>query len=335
VKKSDVIQKILGDKYWQLPLHASGKAFAPTNIALCKYWGKRDQELNLPMTSSLSISLGDKGATAEIKLHDAAYDVIFLNGEIVNADLSFAKRLITFLNLFRVNETPSFFIDIQTNIPIAAGLASSAAGFASIVMALNDLYGWVLSLQELSILARLGSGSASRSLWQGFVEWHVGEKTDGMDSFAESIADVWPGLCVGLMIVSDREKKISSREAMQRTVSTSPLYAEWPAKVAEDLVLLKEAINSKNFLQLGLVAESNARRMHETMLGAEPPVNYFLPETLEVMRDIWELQKAGLEIFFTQDAGPNIKLLFLKKDLNAVLENFPQAEILQPFIRSV
>ena len=331
MKKADVISTILAERKDLLPRHLSSKAYAPSNIALCKYWGKRDQELNLPVTSSFSISLGSKGATTELSVNSNAHDAAFLNGQPIDWGSSFGKRLLAFLDLFRIKPDLHFTVNIKTNIPIGAGLASSACGFASLIKAFNLLFGWELKNHELSILARLGSGSASRSLWHGFVEWHAGIKTDGMDSYGEAIFDEWSELRLGLLILNEREKPVSSREAMQRTVTTSPLYSAWPAKVNHDLSALKQAINLKDFLLLGKTAESNAMTMHATMLSAWPTVCYFLPETITAMNKIWKLRHEGLMVFFTQDAGPNLKLIFLEKDSETVQANFPDMEVVDPF----
>lgn len=331
MKKSDVVKKLLGDRLYQAPKNNSAHAFAPTNIALCKYWGKRDQELNLPMTSSLSISLGAKGATIDLEIAKNSQDVIILNKQNIDLLSSFGKRLIDFLNLFRQQAEPHFQMQIQSNIPIAAGLASSACGFASVAQALNQIYGWELSPSELSILARLGSGSACRSIWQGFVEWRTGIENEGMDSHGFPIQEVWPELCIGLWIVSEKEKGLSSREAMQRTVTTSSLYSAWPAKVKQDLSLLKQAISEQDFHLLGKTAESNALTMHATMLSAWPSITYCLPETLAAMKKIWQLRQEGLPIYFTQDAGPNLKLLFLQQNADFIQSQFTSLEIVQPF----
>jgi diphosphomevalonate decarboxylase len=170
------------------------------------------------VTSSLSIALAEYGATVKFEIIEAALDEVTLNGNPVDPASSFMQRLVKFLNLFRARRPQSFRITIQSTVPIAAGLASSACGFASIVKALNQLYGWDLSLIQQSILARLGSGSACRSLWDGFVEWHKGERTDGMDSYAEPLNANWPELRLGLLLIDRKEKAISSREAMQRHV---------------------------------------------------------------------------------------------------------------------
>lgn len=335
MKKADVIKSILGDRYGKPPAHTSGKAFSPTNIALVKYWGKRNSELNLPVTSSLSISLANKGAETLIEASSEAQDTILLNAQPVESSAPFARRLIEFLNLFRANQKINFNITIQANIPVAAGLASSACGFAALVQALNKLYRWNLTPTELSILARLGSGSACRSIWDGFVEWQMGLRDDGMDSHGALINETWHEFCIGLLIMQDKEKTVSSREAMQRTVMTSSLYSGWSAKVQQDLLLVKSAIHSKDFDLLGKTAESNAMTMHALMLSAWPPITYALPETLTAMQTIWKLRQQGLALYFTQDAGPNLKLLFLTKDLTSVQEQFPSIEIIKPFIRSV
>ena len=332
MKKSDAVHAILGKRYGRKPMHTSASAYAPSNIALCKYWGKRDAMLNLPVTSSLSISLGNKGALTELTLSDEGADSVILNELPINWISPFGKRLLEYLNLFREGSDLHINIKIQTNIPIAAGLASSACGFASMIRALNQLFGWNLDERELSLLARLGSGSASRSIWQGFVEWHAGEREDGMDCYAEPLEEVWPELCVGLLVLTAGEKMIGSRDAMQRTVLTSPLYSAWPDKVKTDLPQLKEAIHSNDFELLGRTAESNALTMHATMMSSWPPICYFLPETIEAMQQIWQLRREGLPLYFTQDAGPNLKLLFLEKDKEIVQEYFPAVEVLQPFL---
>ena len=331
MKKTDAIKLVLGDRYLASPLNPAGQAYAPTNIALVKYWGKRDTELNLPVTSSLSISLADKGAITTLTQNNKSSDTILLNNNPVEASTTFSQRLIHFLNLFRHTEPHYFDINIQTNIPIAAGLASSACGFSALTMALNNCYGWNLTQTELSILSRLGSGSASRSIWNGFVEWHMGSRDDGMDSHGKWIETHWPEFRVGLIIMQETEKSLSSREAMQRTILTSPLYSNWSSKVQQDLAQVKSAIANKDFELLGKTSESNAMTMHALMLSAWPPINYALPETTKIMQKIWQLRQQGINLYFTQDAGPNLKLLFLEKDQELIKNYFPNVDVVVPF----
>jgi len=319
--KQDVVDKILAGHTEQLASEA--EAFAPSNIALCKYWGKRDVELNLPVTSSLSISLGDLGSRCRLSFCDER-DQVILNGEELAHNSTFVVRLGQYLDLFRKDNSHHYHVETTNTIPTAAGFASSASGFASIVMALNKLHGWNLPDKKLSILARLGSGSASRSLWQGFVEWHVGKDKHGMDSFAAPLkAANWPELKIGLLILEAGEKEIGSRAAMHRTVETSSLYKSWPGKVANDMTKLKKAIVTKDFDLLGATAESNALAMHATMMAAQPPILYWLPQSVSTMKKVWQCRHEGLPLYFTMDAGPNIKLLFLEKDKGKVLGKFP------------
>lgn len=312
-----------------------GLGYAPTNIALCKYWGKRDTELNLPVTPSLSVSLPDKGAFTTLQFIDRVQDTVTLNGEVLPWESPFVKRVVQYLDLFRQRQAWRVSIDIKMNLPVAAGLASSACGFASLVSAMNDLMNWNLTTRQLSILARLGSGSAARSLWSGFVEWHEGMQPDGMDSFAEPLTTEWSGLCIGILNISAAEKPVSSREAMLRTVNSSALYQSWPNKVTHDLILLKQAIKTQNFALLGGTAESNALAMHATMMSAWPPIVYSLPETLACMMQVWQARQEGLALYFTQDAGPNLKLIFMESDLPQVQGLFPEVEVISLFPKEV
>lgn len=331
IKKLDVVKRILGERLGEQPAKPEGSAFAPANIALCKYWGKRDEELNLPITPSLSVSLGHLGTTTRARTCEGPSDQITLNGERVDPRAKFAKSLSAYLDLFR--PTPDFCLRVETKntIPTAAGMASSASGFAALALALNDLFGWRLSIKELSILARLGSGSACRSVLTGFVEWVAGATADGMDSHAKQVAGTWRSLRLGVLKLSEAEKEVSSRDAMRCTRMTSALYESWPAKVEHDLALIKDAIAGQDFDLLGRTAESNALAMHATGLAAWPPVLFWLPESVATMRTIWRLRADGLPLYFTMDAGPNVKLLFDEKHTAGTQRAFPNIEIVKPF----
>lgn len=331
INAADIINTLLKGKSTHNSLE-SAAAFAPTNIALVKYWGKRDSALNLPITGSLSITLPSLGATTKIYL--AEQDSVSLNGVEQVADSAFAKRLSAYLDNFRFEQNFHYRVETQLNIPVAAGLASSAAGFAALVKALDQLFAWELTEAELSVLARLGSGSACRSLWNGFVEWQVGEQENGLDSHAYRLDIDWPELRVGIVTVSEQEKPISSREAMNRTVATSYLYKKWPAQVAQDLATIKLALEEKNFGLLGTTAENNALLMHATMEDSNPSVVYSTEETNRLRQKIWHCRSQGLPVFFTQDAGPNLKLLFLQRDQEAIETLFggcPQLILEKPF----
>jgi diphosphomevalonate decarboxylase len=305
--------------------------FAPANIALCKYWGKRDTELNLPVTDSLSLSLGALGSRCKMTIADGAADHVQLNGTLLPPENPFACRLSRFLDLFRGDQRHHFRIETVNTIPTAAGFASSASGFAAIVKALDTLHGWRLPERSLSILARLGSGSASRSLWQGFVHWHAGGDADGMDCFAEPMPEQWPDLRIGLLILNRSQKATGSTEAMRRTVETSVLYEAWPRQVATDLAAIRQAIRDCDIAGLGTAVEANALAMHATMMAARPAVLYWQPESVAAMQRVWSARAEGLPVYFTMDAGPNVKLLFRETDRTAIEQRFKELVTANPW----
>jgi diphosphomevalonate decarboxylase len=322
------IVKIYLQGHHILPVKASGLAYAPANVALIKYWGKRDVHLNLPMNSSLSLALGDRGALTTISVNrDQNQDVVSLNGENVPLHLPFARKIIDYLNLLDPAR-PYLCIETELTIPSSAGLASSAAGFAALVLALADLCAWCLSKTALSRLARLGSGSAARSLWSGFVEWHKGSHPDGLDSFAEPVMAELPAFNLGLLMLTTNPKPLSSREGMLLTTQTSPLYSSWPTTAENDLNDLKTAIFHQDVERIGMIAEQNALAMHATMMAARPALVYSLPQTWSAIQQIWALRtQNNVPVYFTQDAGPNLKLLFPKEYTPLLQQTFPTLEI--------
>lgn len=324
----EVVRRILAGRAGQ-PIRTA-KVYAPANIALVKYWGKRDETLNLPVTGSLSVSLGPLGSHVELSRAAGPADEIRLNGARLPADSSFAKRASAYLDLFRPRDF-AFAVQARNTVPTAAGFASSASGFAALAKALDALFGWGLAPRELSILARLGSGSAARSLADGFVEWHAGQAADGMDSYAERLDAAWPDLRVGALVLCAEEKPVGSREGMRRCVETCEFYREWPGRVARDLAELKAAIAHGDFAALGAIAEGNALAMHALMAATRPPLVYAVPETVAALRKIWAARAAGLSLWFTMDAGPNVKLLFQAKDEAQVRELFPAVDVVAPF----
>jgi len=307
------------------PVIEEAIATAPVNIALAKYWGKRDDELHLPVTGSFSVALDLH--TITIVRQALEIDEVTVNSTPLSSDSPFYTRLVEFLDLFR--PTPSFAFSIVTtnNVPTAAGLASSASGFAALTLALNTFFGWNLDPKKLSLLARLGSGSACRSVYSGFVTWQKGSSPDGRDSYAIPFDDWWPELSLAILTLSEQEKPISSREAMRLSAKTSPVYLLWPAQVSNDTRAIITAIHERNFPAFGRAVERNALMMHASMLTATPAVCYWLEETITAMNTVWKARKEGVEVYFTMDAGPNVKLLFLKQDTRKVLTYFPKAHV--------
>jgi diphosphomevalonate decarboxylase len=284
------------------------------------------------MNNSLSISLGRWGTQTRLTVIEKKEDEVFFNKQRVNLKTPFATRLITFLNLLNQNAARCRYrIESINNLPLAAGFASSASGFAALTLSLSQLYNWHLTRKELSILARLGSGSATRSLWHGFVKWHMGIKASGMDSYGEKIKVKWPELCVGLLIIDKTHKKISSSSAMAQTMLQSKRYKKWPIYANKDCEIIEEAIHKKDIALLGSSAQRNSIAMHACLQDFSPPILYNTPQTDQMMRKVFSLQDNKYDIYFTQDAGPNLILIFLKKDIPLVLNHFPLMKIVFPF----
>jgi diphosphomevalonate decarboxylase len=327
--RAEAARALLGGR-GRVPVREAGHAFAPVNIALVKYWGKRDDALNLPVTDSLSIALAGIGTRTTVSRHEGP-DRVTLNGEPLAADTAFAQRLSRYLDLVRAHPRAGYQVDTRNDVPTGAGLASSASGFAALTRALDQLHGWNLAPSALSILARLGSGSAARSVADGFVRWRAGTRDDGMDSYGEPLAARLEDLRIGLLTVSADEKALGSTPAMARTRATSPLYAAWPGLVESDLRQADAAIAAGDFHALGRVAEANALAMHATCIAARPAVLFLLPASLAAMQAVWRLRAEGMPVYFTIDAGPNLKLLTLAQNVAALGTAIPGLRIVAPF----
>ena len=225
------------------------------------------------------------------------------------------------MNLIRSMAGTQLFarIDSFNHVPASAGLASSASAFAALATAASCAAGLNLSKKDLSRLARRGSGSASRSIYGGFVEWQKGK--DDRSSYAIPIEEKlndWP---IGMLvcIVNSGKKKVSSRAGMQLVVETSPYYQEWVKTASEDLRAIKKAIQARDFHALGTITESNALKMHALNLSAQPHFNYIEPVSLSIMQEVEYLRnKEHIACYYTLDAGPNVKVLCMDDDAPAI-----------------
>jgi diphosphomevalonate decarboxylase len=295
-------------------------ARAGTNIALVKYWGKRDAALNLPATGSLSLTLAELGTTTQVSFAGGGSDAVLLDGEV--ADPRFAARVSRFLDLVRQRAGIDRCAEVSTHnsVPTAAGLASSASGFAALCLAATRAAGLELDRDGLSALARRGSGSAARSIHGGFVEMSPGRQADGADAIARPLLgpEAWDVRLI-IAVTARGPKSVGSTEAMDRTAATSPFYASWLASVERDLADARAAIAARDLGRLGPVVERSALRMHGTAMAAEPAIVYWLPATLAAMRAVQEAREAGGPVgYFTMDAGPHVKVLCLAADAPAL-----------------
>jgi diphosphomevalonate decarboxylase len=300
----------------------SAIAVAHPNIALIKYWGKRDEELVLPRTDSLSMTLDIFPTTTTVRLAPGAeQDTVNLNG--VRAEGEALRRIVTFLDLVRDRAGTSQRAVVHTGntVPTGAGLASSASGFAALATAAAAAYGLDLDATALSRLARRGSGSASRSVFGGFALWHAGTGTPAeadRGSYAEPVssADLDPALVIA--VVDAGPKLVSSRAAMRSTVETSPLYEPWALSSKDDLTAMRAALLTGDLEAVGEIAERNALGMHATMLAARPAVRYLSPATVTVLDCVLQLRRDGVPAYATMDAGPNVKVLCRRADADRV-----------------
>ena len=305
-------------------------AIANSNIALAKYWGKRDKEFMLPYNGSISMTTNDMFTHTTVEF-DNKYkeDTLIVNGkEMKPGEEDYDDYMGIFMKVVRQitgNHTKVKIVS-ENNFPTAAGLASSASGFAAVSLAVSKALGLPTDHKNVSILARRGSGSASRSVSGGFVEWKKGEKSDGSDSFAEQIVspDYWPEFRMIAVITSKKEKKIKSRAGMSQTVANCPFYSKWVETAPNDLDIIRKGVKEKNFTLVGSTAEHNCLKMHATMITTKPPIIYWNPATMEIIHSIMEWRDEGLESYFTIDAGPQVKVMCLEKDSKELVRRFSE-----------
>lgn len=289
------------------------RAKAHTNIALIKYWGKRNEELILPTNNSLSVTLDGFYTETTVELStDIEQDQFILNEKAVTG-IPY-DQVTTYIDLFREEtgrKDVKAMVTSTNHVPTAAGFASSASGFAALAAASAKAFDMDVSDSELSRFMRRGSGSACRSVYGGFVEWEMGKKEDGSDSFAVPIApqEHWD-IRVAAVVLDAKEKSVSSRVGMKKTVDTSLFYDGWLQGIPHDLAEIKAGIAAKDFTKVGEIAEANCLKMHATTFGTFPPFTYWQDVTMQVMQEIWRLREAGIQAYFTIDAGPNVKVLY-------------------------
>ena len=290
---------------------------AYTNIAFIKYWGKKNEELILPQNNSLSLTLDAFYTETKVTFDENLdSDILILDGEEEGAKA--LKKAQVILDLVRemADIESDARIDSKNFVPTAAGLASSASGLAALAGAASLAAGLDLSETELSRLARRGSGSASRSIYGGFAEWQQG--TSDEDSIAVPVDDANWDIGMLFIIVDDNRKDVSSTEGMRRVVETSPYYDGWVSSSVEDLAAIKTAIANQDLVATGEIAERSALKMHALNLSANPPFNYWSPDSIVAMRKVTELREMGYPVYLTMDAGPNVKLICKASQLEEI-----------------
>lgn len=291
---------------------------APSNIAFIKYWGKKNTLLNIPNNDSISVCLSDLQTTTTVE-----FDQKYKKDEFTLLPTTSKKqdtRTIGHLDIIRNIAGTNFKAKVisQNNFPTGSGLASSASGFAALTLAATTAAGLKLSQKELTKIARLGSGSASRSIPDGFVKWEKGK--DHLTSYAHSIhpKNYW-NINIIAIILSNFEKKTGSKEGHE-TANSSPFYKarliNMPTKVNNS----QKALAKKDLKAFGQIVEQEALEMHSIMLTSNPPLIYWLPESIEVMKLCQQMREEKIPVYFTFDAGPQPILICLQKDTKKVLK---------------
>jgi diphosphomevalonate decarboxylase len=303
-------------------------AVAPTNIAILKYWGKNPkfEDLLIPTKSSLSFTVGDLVTTTTVEAKKGSGKAEFeLNGKKIMPSMKEHDYVVDFLakvgKVYPFVKNYDYRIASRNNFPTAAGFASSASGFAALIKAIAgeipEFAGIKDDDKKLSVLARLGSGSAARSIPAkgGFVEWKRGagfpegkETADKAmaDSFAETLfpPSHWPEMRIIYVKVAEHEKKIKSRAGMKTSVETNPLYGSWveyeERRMKQEMT---EAVHRKDFAKLAELIMKASNNLHQICLGTYPPIVYLNEKSLRIMDAVHEM---GASIAaYTFDAGPN------------------------------
>ncbi|KAK4054291.1 diphosphomevalonate decarboxylase [Microbotryomycetes sp. JL221] len=325
---------------------ASATCTAPVNIAVVKYWGKRDTKLILPTNSSLSVTLSQdhlRSLTSAQIVQDSSNDRLWLNGQ--EEDIQPGGRTETCLKEMRrmrkqiEDQNPSlpkianFAVHIasENNFPTAAGLASSASGLSALIATLSELYKLEsngVTRSDLSRIARQGSGSACRSMFGGYVSWDMGQQSDGSDSVAYQVAERqhWPDMQALILVVSDHKKGTSSTSGMQRTVETSALLQHRITNVVpQRMKLMEQAIRNKDFDTFAKHTMADSNQFHAVCLDTEPPIFYMNDVSRSIIALVTEYNRVSLanegrlKAAYTYDAGPNAVIYALKQDIQEIL----------------
>ena len=300
-------------------------AIGPANIAFIKYWGKVDPKMRLPQNNSISMNLSNLYTVSTVEFDPLLKKdrIHFINNNDVKEQE--INRVVEALDIVRRKAKVKSFAKVITknNFPKASGIASSASGFSSIILAALTSLGVDLGKIELSKLCRVISGSACRSIPDGYVEWDKG--TGSQDSYARQIypASYWK-ICDVVAIVSKKMKKISSSQG-HLLADTSPFFKARLAGMSQKVKDIKLTIKKRDFSQFGKIMEQDALNMHAICLTSSPSIIYWEPATVDVIKSVVNWREAGdIETFFTIDAGPSVHVICREKDSGRLAQKLNQ-----------
>lgn len=293
-------------------------AIAPSNIAFIKYWGRKDEILRLPTNGSISMNLSNLLTTTTVEFNPSFIEdtVIFGEKEANAAD----QRVIAHIDRIRKRADIQEKVKVITknNFPSGSGLSSSASGFAALTVAGVGAAGLTLSEKELSILARLGSGSACRSIPDGFVEWLDGDTSETSYAISLYPPEYWDITDV-VALVSSNKKDVSSTEG-QRRAASSPFFQTRLVQHPQKMQQIKTYLEEKNFQAFGEVVEAEALELHAIYLTSQPSLLYLLPESLGVMQAVKKWREDGLSVYFSLNTGQDVHIICQKSDTETVVK---------------
>tara|TARA_B100000902_G_scaffold392484_1_gene444955 strand:+ start:730 stop:1683 length:954 start_codon:yes stop_codon:yes gene_type:complete len=298
------------------------------NIALIKYWGKRDTIKNLPAVDSISITLDNLWTEMNVMFSsDLTNDELFINEKKQN-NISRVKNCI---DSIYGKQRDCVSIVSRCNFPISAGLASSSSSFSALVVAINTLMKKKWNTQILANQAGLASGSAARSILGGIVE--LNNEPEKIRITQLLSPNDWP-LRVVIAITDKKEKSISSSKAMKLSADTSPFYSSWVEDQNDDIKEANSFISKKDFEGLAAISEHNCMKMHSIMWTTRPSIVYWNPTTIDCMQAIRDLQRNGESVFFTIDAGPQIKAICLPENEEKIANKLNEIKGVQAIMKS-
>ena len=305
-------------------------ATAPSNIAFIKYWGRKDETLRLPENGSLSMNLSALQTTTTVEFSpDYTEDHIEING---TREPNESSRAVKHLDRVRALAKISDFAKVVTknNFPTGTGLSSSASGFAALTVAAASAAGLQLSEKDLSVLARQGSGSACRSIPDGFIEWLDGDTSDTSYATSIFVPDYWDIVDV-IAVVSEGRKDVATSEG-QKLVGSSSFFPVRKAHIKERLERAKQLLAEKNFPEFGELIEAEALELHAVMLTSRPPLIYWTPGTLTIMKLCKKWRTEGLQVYFTINTGQDIHLICQSESVEQVKANLAEIESVKDVI---
>lgn len=283
------------------------------NIAIIKYWGKENQAKMVPSTSSISLTLENMFTTTSVSFlpDTATSDQFYINGVLQNDEEH--TKISTIIDQFRQPGQAFVKMETQNNMPTAAGLSSSSSGLSALVKACDQLFDTQLDQKALAQKAKFASGSSSRSFFGPVAAWDK-------DSGAIYKVETDLKMAMIMLVLNAAKKPISSREGMKLCRDTSTTFDEWVEQSAIDYQHMLTYLKTNNFEKVGQLTEANALAMHATTKTANPPFSYLTKESYQAMEAVKELRQEGFACYFTMDAGPNVKVLCLEKDLAQLAE---------------